>query len=253
MAARAGARNKDRTKYGDAGPRAVPPPDEAAPGGTTHAPVDRVVETVLPRERRSLVDIVWWAAIVAAKAATIGFAVDNVRRADTPKLRGKGVRRRFFGYVGGIFIVPLAWRLSRHPGPYPRALDLAVSAPLLMDAGGNALGMYQEAHVDDIVHLANGAVVAGVASALLAPHFKEPWQAAVAGSAVSMAAATAWEIAEYGAWRLGADGLQLTYEDTMDDIIESWLGAIVGGVYALLRSRKAADRRSSGDRAPTGA
>ncbi len=247
---------------GGARPTAVPRParaaEEIAAGGaapdeTTHAPADSVVDTPLPRDRRSLIDIAWWAAIVAAKAATIGFAVDAFRRADTPRLRGKGIRRRFFGYVGGVFLVPLAWRLSRNAGPYPRGLDLAVTAPLLLDAGGNALGVYQEAHIDDVVHFANAAVVAGVASALLAPRLKEPWQAAVAGSAVSMAAATAWEIVEYGAWRLGADGLNLTYEDTMDDIIESWLGAIVGGALALLRHRTGGDRRASGNSARTGA
>lgn len=229
MVARRRARSADRTQDGGARPVA------------------------LPRDERSLIDIAWWAAIAAAKAATIGFAVDTFRRADTPRLRGKGIRRRFIGYVGGPFLVPLAWRLSRHPGPYPRGLDLAVTAPLLLDAGGNALGVYEEAHVDDVVHFLNAAVVAGVASALLAPRLKEPWQAAVAGSAVSMTAATAWEIAEYGAMRLGADGLHLTYEDTMDDIIESWLGAIVGGAFALLRQRTAADRPASGSSARTGA
>lgn len=261
MAASGGARDADRTEYGGSRLRAVPPPagatDETgtthAPDETTDAPVDRAVDTAVPRDRGSLLEIAWWAAIVAAKAATIGFAVAALRRADTPRLRGKGIRLRFFGYVGGVVLVPLVWRLSRHPGPYPRGLDLAVSAPLLIDAGANSLGMYQEAHVDDVVHVANAAVVAGVASALLAPRLKEPWQAAVAGSAVSIAAETAWEIAEYGAWKLGADGLQWTFEDSVADIIESWLGAIAGGAFAFLRHRMAADRRPSGDRARTGA
>jgi len=225
--------------------------DPIDPDAVTHAPLDRVVDTAAPRDRRSLLDLAWWATIVAAKAATIGFAFDALRRADTPKLRGKGIRRRFFGYIGGVFIVPLVWRLSRHPGEYPRGLDLAVSAPLLIDAAGNSLGMYQEAHVDDVVHFANSAVVAGVAGALLAPRFREPWQAAVAGVGVSMIAETTWEIAEWSASKMGADGLQLTYDDTMADIVESWLGAIVGGVFALVRHRTAEERR--GDPARAGA
>ncbi|MFL5679149.1 MAG: hypothetical protein ACJ77B_00955 [Chloroflexota bacterium] len=221
------------------------------PDAETHAPVDRVVDRT-PRDRRSLIDIAFWALIVAAKAATMGFAFDALRRADTPKLRGKGIRRRFFGYVGGMFVVPLAWRLSRHPGEYPRGLDLAVTAPLLIDAAGNALGMYQEAHVDDVVHFANSAVVAGVAGAVLAPRFREPWQAAVAGGAISMIAETTWEIVEWSAWKMGADGLQLTYEDTMADIVESWLGAWVGAGITLLRHRTASERRR-GDPARAGA
>ena len=51
------------------------------------------------------------AAIVATKAATIGFAVDAFLNADSPRLRGKAIRTRAIGYVGALFIVPVAWRL----------------------------------------------------------------------------------------------------------------------------------------------
>ena len=56
------------------------------------------------------------AAIVATKAATIGFAVDAFLNADSPRLRGKAIRTRAIGYVGALFIVPVAWRLVPEPG-----------------------------------------------------------------------------------------------------------------------------------------
>ena len=136
---------------------------------------------------------------------------------------------------------------------YPRALDLAVTVPLLLDAGGNALGKYEEAHVDDLVHLANAAIVSGVVGALAAPHVDERWQAALIGAGVSVTGATAWEIMEYGAQRLGADGMDLTYDDTMFDLAEGMVGAGIGALFTLTRvprSRSERDRR--GWREPLG-
>ena len=193
------------------------------------------------------------ALTLAAKAATIACAVDAFVNADSPRLRGKAIRLRAIGYTAGLFIVPLVWRLLPDRGPYPRGLDLAVTAPLLLDAAGNALGLYERAHVDDLVHLANGAIVSGVAGALFAPLVDEPWQAALAGAGVAIAGEAAWELAEYGAWRLGANGMNLTYEDTLDDIAESWLGAVIGALVTLARMpRSKAARAQAGWRGPLG-
>ena len=56
----------------------------------------------------------------------------------------------------------------------------------------------------------------------------ERWQAALAGAGVSVVGATVWELAEYGAMRLGANGMDLTYADTMADLAEGVLGAAHG-------------------------
>ena len=114
------------------------------------------------------------AAIVATKAATIGFAVDAFLNADSPRLRGKAIRTRAIGYVGALFIVPVAWRLLPERDGYPRVLDLAVTVPLLLDAGGNAFGLYERAYIDDVVHLTNSAIVSAVAGELLAPQCPRP-------------------------------------------------------------------------------
>ena len=67
----------------------------------------------------------------------------------------------------------------------PRELDLAVTFPLLVDAGGNAIGLYRRAHVDDLVHFADGALVASVVGALATPRVRTPWEAAGAGLAAA--------------------------------------------------------------------
>jgi hypothetical protein len=176
------------------------------------------------------------AVTVAAKAATVGFGIDALLHHREPRLRGKAIRTRAIGYTAALFAVPLAWRfLPGTRGPFPRVLDLAVTLPLLADAGGNAFGIYEHAHVDDAVHVANAAILAGVSGSLIAPHVDEPWQAAMAGGAIAIAGETLWETLEYIAWRLGQEGMDLTYEDTMDDIIASWIGAVAGALFILAR------------------
>ena len=76
------------------------------------------------------------AVTVAAKAATIVCAVDALINANSPRLRGKAIRTRALGYTAALFIVPVAWRFLPNRGSYPHELDLAVTTPLLLDAGG---------------------------------------------------------------------------------------------------------------------
>src|SRR2546423_14432198 len=146
------------------------------------------------------------------------------------------------------------WRLLPDRGRYPRGLDTAVTIPLLLDAAGNGLGIYDDAHVDDIVHFANAAIASGVAGALVAPRVDERWHAALVATGMAITAETLWEILEYAALRLGADGMDLSYADTMEDIIDSTLGAIAGGLFTLTRvPHSRADRKRVGWRSPLGA
>jgi hypothetical protein len=185
-------------------------------------------------------------AIVGAKAATIACAIDGFVNADTPRLRGKAIRARAVGYTAGLFIVPAIWRSLPDRGRYPRGLDLAVTVPLLIDAAGNATGLYQEAHLDDVVHFVNAAIVSGVAGALFGTRTDDPWEAALAGAGTAIAGETFWEIAEYVAMKAGADGMGLTYADTMADLAESALGAMTGGLITWLRMPRDRGQRRRG-------
>ena len=198
-------------------------------------------------------DLLAWSALVAMKATILAIAIDAVIRPDQPRYRGKAMQTRALGYVGATLVVPLAWRLLPGRGRYPRGLDLAVSTPLLLDAIGNAAGIYQRKRIDDLVHLANGAIVAGVGGALVAPHVDERWQAAVAGAGIGIVGETFWEVAEYVAFRFGARGMDLTYEDTMDDLIESTIGALIGGAFTLTRLPRSKSARRTGWRSVVGA
>jgi hypothetical protein len=185
-------------------------------------------------------------AIIAAKGATLACALDALVNPGSPRLRGKAIRTRAIGYTAGLALVPVAWRLLPGHGRYPRGLDLAVTIPLLIDAGGNALGLYERAHLDDVVHVLNAGILSGLATALFAGRVDKPWHAAVAGATTTITAETAWEVAEFAAMKAGATGMNLTYEDTMADIIESSIGAIAGAVLVWLRMPRAKHERRRG-------
>jgi hypothetical protein len=54
--------------------------------------------------------------------------------------------------------------------------------------------------------------------------------------------------------KMGANGMNLSYADTMDDLMESTLGAIVGGLFTLARvPQSRQDRKRVGWRSPLGA
>jgi len=195
--------------------------DQQAPGAAARPPTP--------------VDIGWMATITVAKATVVALAADAFIHANEPRYQGKGMRLRAIGYLGGMMVVPAAWRALGRREPYPRELDLAVTAPLLIDAGANAIGVYRGTQVDDVVHFVDGAVVASVVGALATPRLRTSWEAALAGTLAGGTLAGLWEIGEWVGLKVGAKGMDLSYDDTMTDLIETMAGAALGGVVTLRR------------------
>jgi hypothetical protein len=254
-AANAGATQRLRiARTEPAAPEPAPPAaaEDAATPPETAAEPEPAAEP--QRTRSEPIEKALWAALFAAKVATVAFGLDALLHPKSRRFAGKAMRIRAVGYFGALLVVPLAWRLLPDRGRYPRGLDTAVTIPLLLDAAGNSLGIYEDAHVDDVVHIANAAIASGVAGALVAPRVDERWHAALVAAGLGITAETLWEIMEYTAMKMGANGMNLSYDDTMEDIIESTLGAIAGGLFTLTRvprSREA--RKRVGWRSPLGA
>lgn len=165
----------------------------------------------------------------------MALAIDAFINSTSPRFRGKAMRVRAIGYTGALLVVPVAWRVRGRDESYPRELDLLVALPLLADAAGNAVGIYNNAHVDDVIHFANGALLTSVVGALATPRVRTSWEAAGVATAVGVAAAAGWEILEWTASKVGARGMDLSYDDTMADLIETSAGALLGGLVTLLR------------------
>lgn len=199
------------------------------------APAVTSVTAASPASPPTPADVAWVAAITAVKASVVALALDAFFNSNSPRYSGKAMRIRAIGYAGGMLLVPLAWRVRGRPQPYPRELDMAVTLPLLVDAGGNAIGIYRRAHVDDLIHFADGATVASVLGALATPRVRTSWEAAGVATMAGIAAAALWEIGEWVGMKLGAKGMDLTYDDTITDLAETAAGAMLGGVVTLLR------------------
>ncbi|MFL5779198.1 MAG: hypothetical protein ACJ761_09670, partial [Chloroflexota bacterium] len=150
--------------------------------------------------------IAWALVLAATKGFVALFAVDAWLHPADRRFRGKAMRPRVVGYLAGLVLVPIGWRLLPGRRTYPKELDLAVTVPLLLDAAGNSLGIYERAHVDDAVHFTNAAILSGVAGAIVASQVEHRWQAALIGAGVSVVAEAGWEVMEYSAYRLGASG-----------------------------------------------
>lgn len=193
------------------------------------------VDALAIARRSTAADLAWVAGITALKATIVALAIDAFVNSESPRYRGKGMRLRAIGYAGSLLAVPVAWRVRGRKEPYPRGLDALVALPLLADAAGNAVGIYQRAHVDDAIHFANGAVLSAVVGSLAVPRVRTPWEAAGVATAVGIAASAGWEIAEWIGLKMGAKGMNLTYDDTMEDLIEGSVGALLGGLVTLLR------------------
>jgi hypothetical protein len=183
----------------------------------------------------TLTDLGWIAAISAAKATVVALAIDAFLNSNAPRYHGKGMRIRAIGYTGGLLVAPVAWRLRGRREPYPRVLDLAITIPLLIDAGGNAIGLYRRARVDDLIHFLDGAIVSSVVGALATPRVRTSWEAAGVGALAGGTLAGLWEVGEWIGMKLGAKGMDLSYDDTIIDLAETMAGAALGGVVTLLR------------------
>ena len=168
-----------------------------------------------------------WIGLVLTKLATIGFVLEAVIWPHQPKYKGKGMRIRSVAYFGGLAAIPAAWLSGNLEGEYPVAADLALTTPLLIDAAGNSLGIYDAARIDDAVHFLNAAVLSSLFGAVISSHVSSRNRAAAATLAFGLIGEAAFDAMEYTADRIGFSGLGLSNEDTIADTAMAALGTLV--------------------------
>lgn len=173
--------------------------------------------------------------LALAKAATLRYVAESVIHPHQPKYKGKAMRVRAVGYIGGLALVPAAWWLRGRRERFPVVADLAVTLPLLVDAAGNAHGVYDEARLDDVVHLVNTVSLASLFGSLISEHVESRQKAARAVVAFGVLGGIGWEVMEYTAESLGFDGLGLSPEDTIADVTFGTIGALIAGAITWAR------------------
>lgn len=182
------------------------------------------------------------AANIAAKVTAVALSAYPLSELDRPQFRGKAMRPRAILYPLIPLAVPLTWLRRGRPSPYPHAADLALSLPLVLDAGANTLDVYRRVkNFDLLVHTVNALCGVIAFGAALSPLMPNRWSAAALATSLGISGAALWEVAEYAALKSGERGLDLTYENTMLDVLTSAIGAAIGGAVtaAVLWPRRA--------------
>ena len=173
-------------------------------------------------------------ASIGAKALATALSWIPLVDPERSSFRGKAMGIRAAGYPAFTLALPAAWLAAGRPQPYPWRADLALSGPLVVDAGGNVLGLFSKhEHFDRISHGLGWTFVALAAGDAIRPVARHAGLTLVAAVGVGAIVAVAWEIGEFAAWKSGSSGLDLTYEDTIDDLVFGLLGSVAGAAWSV--------------------
>ncbi len=156
-------------------------------------------------------------------------------------LEGKGMAFRFPLFMLSAVVVPLAWR--RRFSPYPATADALIVAPFLIDTLANLVGIYDSFDVtDDVLHALNWMLLVAAFHAWCYRRIQQRTAADawLLGAGIGALAIVGWEAAEWIVSEAGAGGgLNLTYDDTVGDLVLSTGGGMIGSWIGVryLRSR----------------
>jgi hypothetical protein len=168
--------------------------------------------------------------LLAVKAGVVAASVYPLARRDRSRFRGKAMGVRAVLYPAMMLLIPVTWLLAGQPSPYPFLADIALGIPFLVDALANDLGLFDIKGFDAIPHSTGWFFLALAFGLAVAPMAGQRWIAfgLVAGFGAFLD--VTWEIGEFLLMKSGASGLDLTYQNTIQDLALSLLGALVGAL-----------------------
>ena len=185
-------------------------------------------------------------ALVAALAFSVAFP-------HLPQFEGKGMAFRAPFFLLPMAAVPVGWRLRGRREPYPHLGDALIISPFLVDTLGNAFNFYNSyAVTDDVLHVVNWVLlVAGITLLLLRTPMNR-FAVWALGYGIGGLAIIWWEAAEWLVQELGTAGLELTYGDTIGDLVLSSTGGALGALLAVSFGRRdAASVSAAGPPSPS--
>ena len=170
---------------------------------------------------------------LAIKALLVGLLIVAVVFEDSERFAGKGFKYRLVLFSLPTVIVPIVWRLRGKRPPYPHLIDALLVMPFLLDTLGNALNFYNTYDAtDDVLHFSTWVpLAAGLTLAVRRAHIPRLASFAM-GCGFGATAILWWEEAEYAIMQAGSMGLNLTYGDTMGDLVLSFSGGVAGSALA---------------------
>jgi hypothetical protein len=167
---------------------------------------------------------------VAVKVAVVAFSTYPLVRPDASHFHGKAMGVRAWLYPAFTLLIPAIWLGSGRPGPYPFLADIALGLPFLVDAASNVFGLFAIQGFDAIPHSTGWFFLAIAFGLGVAPLVGERWIGFGLVLGFGAVIDILWEAGEFAMMRSGASGLQLTYENTIQDLVMSLSGAAVGAL-----------------------
>ncbi len=189
-------------------------------------------------------------AMWAVKGALAACLLAGLLFPGIPGVEGKGWPERSVGYPVSALIVPLVWHLRGRRVDYPHLADALFVTPFVLDLLGNLVNLFDTVdQFDDILHFANWSFLVAAFVLFLHPYVLARWNLVLLGSGLGAIAIVAWEAVEWVIQEMGTTGLQLTYDDTIGDLVLSTSGGVLG---AVLTVRALTRREAQGAGTPPG-
>lgn len=167
---------------------------------------------------------------LVVKAAVIGLSLYPIVRPGAGHFAGKAMGFRAVVYPLSTLLIPATWLAAGTPGPYPFLADIALGLPFLVDATGNVFNLFAIPRFDAIPHASGWFCLAMAFGLAVAPLVPERWIGFGLALGFGAVLDIVWEIGEFLMMRTGASGLDLTYENTIQDLAMSLTGAAVGAL-----------------------
>ncbi|HSL77659.1 MAG TPA: hypothetical protein VK867_11980 [Candidatus Limnocylindrales bacterium] len=167
---------------------------------------------------------------VALKLLVVGLSLYPLTRPDSSHFRGKAMAFRAVLYPAVVGLIPITWLLAGQPSPYPVVADVALTVPLAIDAAANVLGLFAIPRFDVIPHVVGWCFLCIAFGLAVAPLVESRWAGFALVLGFGAVVDVLWELGEYLLMRSGASGLDLTYDNTIQDLAMSLVGSTVGAV-----------------------
>ncbi|MEE2769424.1 MAG: hypothetical protein VX833_09445 [Actinomycetota bacterium] len=172
--------------------------------------------------------IMWIIKLFLGGCLLAGLLFPNI-----PGVEGKGWPERCIGYPFSALVIPIVWHLRGRRSNYPYLADGLLVSPFALDLFGNLVNLFDTVDVfDDALHFVNWTLLVAAFVLLLDGRQLQRWNVVLLGVGFGAMAIIAWEAVEWVIQEMGTAGLQLTYDDTVGDLVLSTVGGAVGAAVA---------------------
>lgn len=170
---------------------------------------------------------------IVVKALVVGLALYPLLDPGSSHFAGKAMGARAVIYPMSTLLIPAIWLASGRPGPYPFLADIALCIPFAFDAAGNVFGWFAVDGFDALPHFVGWFCLSIAFGLAVIPMIELRWVGFLLVVGFGATADVLWELGEYLLMRSGSSGLQLTYDNTIQDLTLSFTGGVVAAIVLV--------------------